>query len=52
MMGDTIIEREPDKMIVYVNGIIMLAYRDLIIYCNIRSHGIDDVEKKPLDAQS
>ena len=35
LMGDRIIERAPDKMIDYLQGFILLAYRDFIVYCNV-----------------
>ena len=46
-MEDTIIERCPDKMIDYLQGFILLAYRDFIIYCNVTEYGIDDESKIP-----
>lgn len=34
-------------MINYLQGFILLAYRDFIIYCNVREYGIDDETKIP-----
>jgi len=50
MFGDEIIERAPDKMIDILQGNLMLAFRDLVIYCNINQYGIDDISKIPAES--
>ena len=35
MLGEEIIERAPDKMIDILQGNLMVAFRDLVIYCNV-----------------
>ena len=47
MFGDEIIDRAPDKMVDFLQGNIMLAYRDLIIYCNVNDYGVEDITKIP-----
>ena len=37
-----IINRAPDKMIDVQDGYIMLAYRNVLILCSIKEHGVDD----------
>ena len=40
MLGDDIIQRAPDKMIDFLQNNILLAYRDLLIYCNVEKYNI------------
>ena len=47
LLKEPIIVRTPDKMIDYLNGYILLAYRDLIVYINVTDINID--EKDELD---
>ena len=50
MFKDEIIKRAPDKMIDYLQGYIMVAYRNSIIYLNVSQYGIDDeTDKKVRD---
>ena len=41
-LKEPIIVRTPDKMIDYLNGYILLAYRDLIVYINVTDINIDE----------
>ena len=45
MFGDKIIGRAPDKMIDILQGNIVLAYRDLLVYCNVNKYGVEDFTK-------
>ena len=36
-------------MIDILQGNLLLAYRDLLIYCNVASYGVEDPEKIPRD---
>lgn len=47
MFGDKIIDRAPDKMIDMLQGNLLLAYRDLVIYCNINQYGVEDTSRIP-----
>ena len=42
LFKDEIINRAPDKMIDVQDGYIMLAYRNVLILCSIKEHGVDD----------
>ena len=46
---DDIIVRAPDKMVDILQGNLLLAYRDLLIYCNVNQYGVEDPEKIPRD---
>ena len=47
MLGDDIIQRAPDKMIDFLQNNILLAYRDLLIYCNVEKYNIQDPSNAP-----
>ena len=47
--GDKLITRAPDKMIDILQGNLMLAYRDMVIYCNVNQYGVEDISKRPKD---
>ena len=47
MFGDKLIDRSPDKMIDILDGMILLAYRNSIIYVNVGKYGVDDFSKCP-----
>jgi len=47
MFGDNLIDRSPDKMIDILDGMILLAYRNSIIYVSVSQYGIDDFSKCP-----
>jgi hypothetical protein len=49
MFSDEIIRRTPDKMIDFLEGNILLAYRDLIVYVRVSKYGVDDPSKIPSD---
>ena len=45
LVGDRCVQRAPDKMIDFLQGSILLAYRDTIIYCNVDPYGVEDPEQ-------
>ena len=47
MFGDQLIDRSPDKMIDILDGVILLAYRNSIIYVSVSKYGVDDFSKCP-----
>ena len=47
--GDKLLTRAPDKMIDILQGNLMLAYRDMVIYCNVNKYGVEDTSKRPKD---
>ena len=47
MHGEEIVVRAPDKMIDFLQNNILLAFRDLLIYCNVEKYHIDDPENAP-----
>ena len=49
MFGEEIIQRAPDKMIDMLQGNLMLAYRDLVIYVNVNQYGVEDERLIPRD---
>ena len=49
MFSDKIIDRAPDKMVDILQGNIVLAYRDLLVYCNVDKYGVEDFTKIPSD---
>ena len=51
IFGDEIIMRAPDKMVDLLQGFIMVAYRDAIIYVNVNPYGILDENKLPANAK-
>ena len=48
--GDKLITRAPDKMIDILQGNLMLAWRDMVIYCNVNQYGVEDISKIPKDS--
>ena len=42
-----LIRRSPDKMIDYMCGFILLAYRNRIIYLDVRKYQIDSEDSRP-----
>ena len=42
--------RAPDKMIDYLDGHILLAYRNSIVYLNVSKYGIDDDANVTIDS--
>ncbi len=47
MFGENLIDRSPDKMIDILDGVILLAYRNSIIYVSVSKYGVDDFSKCP-----
>lgn len=43
-MHDDLIVRTPDKMIDYLDGYILLAFRDSLIYFKVSNFGVQEVE--------
>ena len=42
MLGHKLIVRAPDKMIAYYKNLIILAFRNFIIYVNVKEQKFDD----------
>ena len=51
MFSDQIIRRAPDKMIDFLQGNILLAYRDLMVYVRVSEYGVDDPSKIPSNVE-
>lgn len=46
MLGHKLIVRAPDKMIAYYHNLIILAFRNFIIYVNVKEQKFDDEHDK------
>ena len=42
IFGDELVNRAPDKMVDLLQGFLMVAYRDSIIYVNVNQYGVVD----------
>ena len=47
IFNNQLIRRSPDKMIDFMCGFILLAYRNKIIYLDVRKHNIDEEDSRP-----
>ena len=50
IFGDVLINRAPDKMIEFVQGFVMLAYQDHLVYFNVNKYGVEDDSYIPKDS--
>ena len=46
MLGQKLITRAPDKMIAYYDNLIILAFRNFILYVNVKEQKFDDEHDK------
>ena len=52
IMRDDLIVRTPDKMIDYLDGFIMFAFRDSLVYFRVSQFGVQDINESKQYADS